>query len=1735
MYNFAQALSAGYVKLIDWKSIENAQMATVEFKNELIKTALECGTLEETADGMYKTLTTNARGATFELPIDATHNFNDSLMYQWMTTDVLVKTLNRYADATTDIGKKATEAATEVKTFTMLMYTLKEAVQSGWGYTWEYIIGDFDEAKKLWTEVAKAIGGVLDRSSEARNAVLKEWHDLGGRDELIQIFRNLAASISSIVKPIKEAFREIFPKKTGQDLLNITKSIQEFTAKLKLSDEAAQQVKSTFKGLFAFLKIVITVLKTFANAAFQLLEVFKGVASGVLGLSGSFGEWITKIKDTVINSNTLADVLNHIVVAIGNIISQIGKFAKETLKFDKIVNFFKGVLAFIGEIAKALGNMIQEALRQGDIKAAIDVLNGGLFGALLLNFKKFINNLTVFSDNLKGTLGALKGILVEYQKEIKANTLMTIAKAIAILAASLFVLALIDPDKLAGAISAMALVITELMGALWAFNKVTKNLKGSLNGSMVMISLALSILGMADALKKISSIEPDRLLSSLDAMIIGIASLVIAIRALPENDTRKAASAIGKLSFALLIYSVAMKILSSIPWVNLVTGTWAAAAALTMLVIAINALPSKGNFGKGAAMIETALSLVILAGALKILATMSWDDIGRSLAAMGGALLELTLALKFIPKGSVFSAAGLLVATFSLIVLGGALKILATMSWDDIGRSMVAMGGALLALILATKFMSVKGSAAMLVTATSLIILAGAMKLLGSMNLESIGIALIAMAGAFTVLGVAGLLLSKIAMPLMMAAAAMALFGVGAVLFGKGLLLVAAGIGALAAALASGTTAIVGAIVGIILGVLEAIPQIIEVIGKMILAFCDAIVKCAPAIAKTVLTVIYEILNSLADFAPMIISELARFIINILKGLGEHIPDILVAFMEFLGKVFEGAMKALSQIDPDVLLKGVTSLGILVVVMHLLASLVTLTPMAALGVIAFGVLVTELAGVIALVGNLSKIDGFQELITNGGNILQLIGTAIGQFIGGLVGGFSLGVSTMLPLIATNLSEFMENIKPFINGVKDIDTGIIVKIASLSGAILLLSAANLVSGIMQLLTLGRSLGDLGKQLSDFMNNSKDFIYGASSISPAIAERVAALSSAILMLTSANLLNNISNLFSVFTGGKSLSTFGHEIGSLGTSIREFANNLGTFDDSQVKSIKCGTDAIISLAQAADEIPKHGGIAQAFSGDNDLSEFGPKLGPTGSAIANFVKELTKDGTFDQSKIDIVKAGCEALKNIAQAAGELPKHGGIAQLFSGDNDLSEFGSKLGPAGNAISNFAKELTKDGTFDQSKIDIVKAGCEALIDIAQAAGELPKHGGIAQAFSGDNDISTFAGKLGKVAEGIRGFVWELQKDNVITEDSIDKIYAVNNIMWAIAGLGKINLGDTSGKLEELGARLGSFGNKITEYVKGINTISLDDLQSSKDKIDAIIEIANTLASVSSEPIEQLGEKLKNFATDALKKFVDGLNDTQPRDDATNSIKAFIDAIIKGMEEKKPDVEKGSKAVVETAMTTLKSYDMSGAEEVGKNFVQGFANGITNNIYLAIDAGSQVGKKALEAAKQSIDSHSPSKATYKLGTFFDQGFINGIKSLEDKIYSETYSVGDKARLGLGKAIRSVSNLISEGIDDEFTIRPVLDLSDVQSGAAAINSMIGVPSIGVAANLNAISSGMLHYRQNSGDEVVSAIDRLGKNLDNINGDIYNINGISYNDNTEISEAVQTLVRAARIERRT
>ena len=263
MYNFAQALSSGSVKLIDWKSIENANMGTAEFKQTLIDTATALGTLKKSGDQWVST-TTNMQGKTSEA-FDQVKGFNDSLQAQWMTTDVLTTALELYStdvskmtdeekkayeekligigytkdqiEGLEQLGIRATKAATEVRTFSAMMDALKEAVGSGWAQTWEIIFGNMEEATEMWTSINDVLSGFIGKFSDARNAVLQDWKDLGGRTKLLEGLANVFHILGNVIQPIKDAITLVFPPLTGKNLADITNKFAEFTGKIREATE----------------------------------------------------------------------------------------------------------------------------------------------------------------------------------------------------------------------------------------------------------------------------------------------------------------------------------------------------------------------------------------------------------------------------------------------------------------------------------------------------------------------------------------------------------------------------------------------------------------------------------------------------------------------------------------------------------------------------------------------------------------------------------------------------------------------------------------------------------------------------------------------------------------------------------------------------------------------------------------------------------------------------------------------------------------------------------------------------------------------------------------------------------------------------------------------------------------------------------------------------------------------------------------------------------------------------------------------------------------------------------------------------------------------------------------------------------------------------------------------------------------------------------------------------------
>ena len=353
MYNFAQALSSGYVKLIDWKSIENANMATVEFKNQLIDTAVEMGTLVK--EGNYYISTTTDMSGKVSEAFNATKAFNDSLAHQWMTTDVLTATLKRYTDETTELGKKAFKAATEVKTFSQLMDTLKEAVGSGWAQTWEAVFGDFDEAKSMWTAINDVVGGFIDRQSKARVELLQTWKAMGGRNTLIESLSSMFNNASKVLGTVKDAFGEVFSPINANKLINITNGFAKLVDKMQVTTDELNEIKGTFKSIFSVFRNAISPVFKAWKEAFPVGTI-GGYIKRIISFMGTMIRTVTDSFNSLTNNgeviHKIATVLFTLLRTGLDILTGLFTVVKAGIKFfSPIINFITRLVGYVTDLS----------------------------------------------------------------------------------------------------------------------------------------------------------------------------------------------------------------------------------------------------------------------------------------------------------------------------------------------------------------------------------------------------------------------------------------------------------------------------------------------------------------------------------------------------------------------------------------------------------------------------------------------------------------------------------------------------------------------------------------------------------------------------------------------------------------------------------------------------------------------------------------------------------------------------------------------------------------------------------------------------------------------------------------------------------------------------------------------------------------------------------------------------------------------------------------------------------------------------------------------------------------------------------------------------------------------------------------------------------------------------------------------------------------------------------------
>ena len=1414
MYNFAQALSAGHVKLMDWKSIELANMATQEFKTYLLEAAVNAGTLTKTSDGMYKTLEGNT--------LSATKNFNESLQDQWMTTDVLISTLKDYADETTEIGKKAFASAQDIKTLSQLYDTLKESAQSGWAQTWELIVGDLDEAKKTLGEINKFISGVLQKSADARNNLLQGWKDAGGRADLVESLFNIIKMVSSIAKPIKEAFRDIFPPLTVEKLVKFTEGIKDFTAKLTLSESASDKLRRTFRGVFAVVDLVFQAIKSLT----PVLGIVDDLGGGLLDVTARFGDWLVAVSETtkktgvfkqmakglsnvlmlvagtvgkVVNVietlfNSLGDVFHGISTEVSAELKGIGSSLEDITIIKVIAAIWKGVVAITKGIVKSFGALadgLAEIFGHTDLQSFLDSAQAVIAGGLGVAITQFVNQpkegVGGISGALEGVVNimeAFRGVLVAYQTSLKAKALIKIAAAIAILVGAVLILAMIDSDKLYDSIIAITVLFAGLMGTVSLLSKNFAGMKGIYKLQSVttmLIKIAAAVFILATALKKIASLTMEQLAAGVIAIIILSEMMVLVAQQLERSEKSVISGTTSLVIFAAAIKILASAVLdlSTLNFEQLCTGL----AGVGGLLLGVTWFLKNAKFeGKA---IGTAVGIVILASAIKILASacedlawLSTEELIKSLVAVATLMASVAGFTHIVGNAGKAITAGIAMIAIAaaMKIFASAAKDMAELSWNDLARGLVGMGGALAAVIVALRFMPknlVGSGLGLIVISSALLILAEALSRMGGMSWDSVGKSLLSLGGSMLILAVGlkalnGTLAGSAA--LVVAAGALAILApvllkLGGMSWGevaKGLIIIA------------GAFTLVG-VAGKLLQ--PVVPTLFSIAGAFAsIGLAVALVGAGLFMAGMGLTAIATALGALAGSLVVttsaIVGSVSALVTGVLTGIGDGIIALCRIIAEGAPAIGE-AIKALILTACDVLIECVPVLtnALFVLVIGVLEKLVEFTPRLVDALFNF------LIGLIESLGrNLPRL--VQTLVDFFMNVFQGVIDALGDIDPAtlLEGIKCIGLMTGVMIALSALSALAPAAMLGVIAFGAVIAELAIVLAAV-GALALIPGLTWIVGkggdLLEAVgtAIGRFIGgiaggiaqgftsslpQMGTDLSNFMKKVQPFIDGARMIDDSVVHGVQSLVKMVLAITAADVIQSIA---SWITGSSSIGTFASELPALGRGLKAFSDEVAGLN---TESIVAASKAAKVLAEMTNTIPNEGGVLGWLVGENSISKFGDELPALGRGLKGF-----SDSVEGISSENIV-AAAEAAKVLSDMTSTIPNEGGVVAWFTGENSITRFADDIVKLGTGLKGFSDEVS--GIVAAN----VTVGALAAKTLAEMTSYIPNQGGVVAWFTGENSITRFADDIVKLGTGLKGF-----------SDEVSGIVAANVTVGALA--------------------------------------------------------------------------------------------------------------------------------------------------------------------------------------------------------------------------------------------------------------------------------------------------------------------------------------------------------------
>ena len=1525
-YQLGQALSAGSIRLQDWMSIEKAAgMGGAKYREEFMETARQ-------------------HGVNIDAMIKKNGSFRDSLREGWLTTDIFIETLERFAN-----DQAMTDAATKVKTFTQLVDTLKEALGTGWATSWRTIIGDYEEAKTLWTGVSDTISKIINDSSDRRNTILEgaltsKWSkfvkkindagietdkfeektkdvlkkhgydvdmliekygsleqvfkseavpvatlkealsglnkqvlglssidtvlkkggtgddvkkiqqalsdlgydlgkwgvdgilgsatteaikafqkaqgltadgiigpdtiaalekasektneltgnidelldgvtELGGRELLIESFKNVWEGFTKIGSRVKEAWRSFFPEKSteekSQRLYSILNKIHSLTEKFTENlEKNGDKITRTFKGIFAVVDLVRTVFGGGFRLAFEAVSaVLKSFDLDILDVTATIGDALSSFRDWVFESGVLSEGLKIVVNTVRNFGLAIYEWGKSIYELPQVQKFigkfgetitdifgkaYNKIIEFI-DLIKNFGKTIKlddGMFKNIGFKDIGEFFKANVFGAFKkINFKTIFDNIVNALRNFKSSAGTYLDSAGEKFDEIKAkigdfvdfvkDKLGNYKGAITALGTLLVIILILN--KIKKTVSGIASGISGFLGSFSGIGEAIKGFFESLKGlsdakadaikkealGKLIESIAKSLLMLSAAIFIISKIPKEDLWRSVG--VIGImAGVVLAMMTLTRLiskigkdstiDTAKFGSMMASLGIALLLMSVSIKILGGMKPDELKQGGIAVASFLgimTVMMLATRAIGQNNISQFGKMMKKLATALLLLAAVVYIFGSMNTKTLvqgGLAITAFLVIMSGMMAMTKDISGNS--NAFGKMIRniSFSLLMLAGVVYIFGSMDTKALikgGLSVVTFVGLMIVAMGMTS--SISGNVDKF---GKMMLSISSGLLLMALSVKLIG-SMDTRALAKGVLVIAAF--SGIVMGLMAATSLMGKYAFDAgkmglliLSFSASILLMTASIAALSMIDGDDITKAIGAIAGISL-IFGALIAVTKIAADVKMGTLIGL-----SVAVGILAASVAALSFIPDTSKL---AAATGAISILLGVFAGV----LASTKFVNN------KAIATL---IIMGGMV--GILAWILKELTNGVTDTNGALKVAIGLSAVVLALSGACALISKAGK-----------GANLKSVGMGLLLFAGlmtvlGIVAAIAI---SQLPNIAKKLSDFMEELKPFIaglNSISGVDSSTVSNIKSISEAMLILAGAGSKYAITDSLTgggVGKAFNRFSKFINEVLPAIKDLAFNVSGEGVSInMDNLNAIIGAVGSLAeAASKAPSITvgfgaGLFGIgaYISIPQLTEFTKWMTEAVPLMKGLALDLSGEDvEINTTNLNAVIDSIKALSEAAGNVPTTTelqaltllGVAE-YKKFTDLDGFKTFIEGATKAMGGFAGNIK---TLDLSDSDVknIRAICETVKLLAEAADAAPSvelAGAFSKFIGGGGyisytDLKAFGSFISSVSTSMPTFAGGI-KDLGLTESDLNNITAICETVKLLAEAADAAP---------------------------------------------------------------------------------------------------------------------------------------------------------------------------------------------------------------------------------------------------------------------------------------------------------------------------------------------------------------------------------------------------------------------------